>query len=86
MITKKQIKDNWKKQHDILSAAYYAGKTGLTKAEFDSQHGAIWEMSESELIEAGYKEIPQPARDTLSELDELLARVVNLESLNKPAL
>ncbi len=79
MITEKQIKSKWKEQHDILSNAYYAGTSGLTKEEFDSQHGAIWEMMESDLIEDGYRIIPEPPRDLVAEIDDLKARLVKLE-------
>lgn len=79
MLTEKQIKTKWKKQHDILSEAYYNGTSGLTKEEFDSQHGAIWEMMESELIEAGYSQLPEPPRDLVAELDKLKLRVAALE-------
>lgn len=79
MPTEAEIVSNWKEQHNILSDAYYAGTSGLTKEEFDSQHGAIWEMMESELIEAGYKQIPIPPRDLTAEIDGIKTRLVALE-------
>ena len=81
MKTEKEIKTKWKKQHDTLSESYYNGTSGLSKAEFDSQHGAIWEMMESELIEAGFKHIPIPLRNLGKELDDLKEKVAKLEKL-----
>lgn len=80
MLSEKQIIAKWKKQHDILSEAYYAGTSGLTKEEFDSQHGAIWEMLESELIEAGYIQPREPARDLQAEIDSLKNQLATLDS------
>ena len=79
MLSEKQIRENWKNQHAILSRAYYSGTSGLTKEEFDSQHGACWEMLESELIEAGYKQLPIPPRDLIAEIDDLEKRIQKLE-------
>lgn len=53
MPTCEEIRANYKAQHDTLSESYYAGTSGLTKEEFDTQHGAIWNAMEAELIAQG---------------------------------
>jgi len=54
MPTEAEIKANYKAQHDTLSSAYYGGTSGLTKEQFDQQHGVIWDAMKQELIANGY--------------------------------
>ena len=63
MPTEKEIRDNYKEQHDTLTADYYGGTSGLTKEQFDIQHGQIWSNMEAELIAEGYIIPPEPPRD-----------------------
>ena len=79
MLTEKEIKATYKSQHDSLSESYYAGTSGLTKEEFDQQHGQIWDDMKSEFIAEGYLAIPEPARDLSSEIDELKNKITKLE-------
>jgi len=58
MASEAEIRASYKLQHDELSADYYAGTSGLTKEEFDTQHGQIWNDMESELIAEGYRQPP----------------------------
>lgn len=80
MVTEKEIKDFYKKQHDLLSALYY-NQGEISKEEFDHAHGMIWADLDSELIVKGYKAPPIPSRDIGSELNELKVRVQVLELL-----
>ncbi len=44
-LTPAQVKEkvlDYLRRHDELSRSYYSGKSGLSKEEFDRQHGAIW--------------------------------------------
>ena len=79
MLPEKEIKSNHKAQHDTLSKAYYAGTSGLTKEQFDVQHGKVWTGMETELIAGGYLTIPEPPRDLEAELDNLKERLGKLE-------
>jgi len=79
MATEIEIKANYKQQHDILTASYYGGTSGLTKEEFDQQHGQIWANMEAELIAGGYLTIPESPRDLAAEIDGLKARIATLE-------
>ncbi len=54
MPTEAEIKAKYKNLHDTLSENYYAGTSGLTKEEFDIQHGKIWANMEAKLIAGGY--------------------------------
>jgi len=54
MPTEQEIKANYKQLHDVLSESYYDGTSGLTKEEFDFQHGQIWNDMEALLIVEGY--------------------------------
>lgn len=74
-----EIKAKYKKLHDDLSDAYYGGTSGLTKEEFDIQHGKIWGDMETELIAEGFMLPLEPARDLPAEMDDLKARVEKLE-------
>lgn len=60
MPTCEEIRANYKAQHDILTESYYAGTSGLTKEEFDTQHAQIWANMEAELIAAGCLPPPTP--------------------------
>jgi len=72
MPTEAEIKAKYKVQHDTLSASYYAGTSGLTKEEFDFQHGKIWSDMEAELIAEGYLTSPSPPLSThLARLDAI---------------
>lgn len=79
MTTEIEIKAKYKKLHDDLSEAYYGGTSGLTKEEFDIRHGKVWADMEAELIAEGYLTPPPPPRDLEVEVDELKARVKELE-------
>ncbi|MBA7523834.1 hypothetical protein ES705_15968 [subsurface metagenome] len=74
-----EIIARFKNYHDELSVNYYAGTSGLTKEEFDTQHGQVWAHMEAELIAKGYRIHPIPARDLTAEIDDLKARVKKLE-------
>lgn len=71
MPTEAEIKAKYKNLHDDLSKSYYGGTSGLTKEEFDAQHGQIWADMEAELIAGGYLTLPEPVRDLAKELDTL---------------
>ncbi len=77
-MTEKKIKVTYKRLHDDLSEIYYDGTMGITKEDFDLQHGQIWSDMEAELIDKGYLAPPKPPRDLLAELDELKNRVTQL--------
>lgn len=79
MSTEKEIKANYRKLHDDLSEIYYGGTSGLTKEEFDYQHGQIWSNMEAELIAKGFLTIPEPPRDLVAEIDEIKASLSILE-------
>ena len=74
-MTKAEIKAKWKALHDTLSESYYANISGLTKKEFDWQHGKIWNDMEAELIAEGYKTPPKPRRNLEAEFDSLKADI-----------
>jgi len=59
-MTAEEIRYKHKALHDELSDAFYAGTSGLTKEEFDLQHGRIWADMEAELIAEGYLTPPAP--------------------------
>ena len=74
-----EIRVNYTKQHDILSKAYYGGTSGLTKEQFDTQHGKVWSDMDVELkIASDYVE-PVPPRNLEAEIDALKARISVLE-------
>ena len=88
MPTEKEIKDKHKKLHNELSQSYYAGKSGLTKEEFDTQHSQVWANMEAELIAGGFMPTPVApvdwkaewlAADTDNKKLKVLARVLKLE-------
>ncbi len=80
MPTENQIKTNYKKLHDDLSDIYYDGTMGITKTDFDAQHGLIWDSMRDELIAAGHLTLPEPPRDLAAEVDTLKAAVIALEA------
>jgi len=79
MLTEIEIKAKYKKLHDDLSDAYYGGTSGLTKEEFDLQHGKVWNDMEAELIAEGYLTPPTPSRNLEAEIDALNIRLKALE-------
>ena len=79
-MTEQEIRDRYKKQHDLLSERYYE-KHELSKTEFDHRHGNIWADLESELIAKGFKTPPIPVRDLAVELDQVIIKVRDLEQL-----
>lgn len=80
-MTEKQIKAEYKRLHDDLSKIYYDGIMGITKEEFDAQHGMIWDGLEAQLIAEGYLPPPRPRRDLAAEIDAL--RQDNIEMKDK---
>ena len=80
-MTEKEIKEAYKNQHDTLSEDYYSGTSGLTKEQFDQQHGQVWKDMETELIAEGYLTPPKPERDLEVEVDELKIKVEALEGI-----
>ena len=78
-MTEKEIKAHYQKLHDELTEAYYGGTSGLTKEEFDLQHGKIWADMELELIAGGFIEPPVPPRDLGAELDEFKQELKDLK-------
>lgn len=60
-MTEEEIRAHYKELHDTLSASYYAGTSGLTKEEFDLQHGHIWADMKAELTPEGYEPPPDPS-------------------------
>jgi len=78
-MTEEEIKTKYKGLHDELSNGYYSGTSGLTKEEFDLQHGKIWNDMEAELIAEGYRQPPEPVRDLATEIDELKVKIEILE-------
>lgn len=79
MATEKQIRGTFKINHDELSEQYYSGKSGMSKSTFDTLHGQIWLDMDAVLIAEGFMSPEIPARDFGAELDEVKARVRDLE-------
>ena len=79
MPTEKEVRVKYKILHDELSSSYYTDAIGLTKEEFDLQHGKIWNDMEAELIAEGYIKPSEPIRDLAKEIDALKAKIVVLE-------
>lgn len=77
-MTEAEIKANYKELHDLLSESYY-NFYNISKEEFDSQHGAIWDNMEAELLAGRFIKLPEPPRDLLAEIDNIKTR---LEFLN----
>lgn len=78
---KAELTRSYQKAHAELSDAFYAGETGLTKAQFDFQHGKIWSGYEAALIAAGHRPAPTLPRDLAAEIDSLEGRIRKLEPL-----
>ena len=81
MKTELEIRAVYKAMHDNLSANYYSGLSGWSKAEFDKAHGQVWADMDQDLIAGGFKQPPIPPRDFAAELDDLQERVKKLELL-----
>jgi len=81
MSTEAKIKAKYKAKHDSLSESYYSGSSGLSKEEFDQQHGQIWAGMKAELIAEGYLTIPDSPRNLEAEIDELNKRIRTLETI-----
>lgn len=79
MATEAEIRAKYKALHDTLTDAYYSGTSGLTKEEFDQQHGKIWDDMEAELRAGGFIAEPEPPRDLVAEIDTLKLQVGKLE-------
>lgn len=91
-MTEAEIKAKYKARHDTLSESYYAGTSGLSKEEFDQQHGKIWDDMRKELISYGYITPPKPRPhfeksppglalgEKLKRVEEFLAKVHPKES------
>lgn len=79
MPTEQGIKAKYKELHGLLSESYY-NFHNITKEEFDTQHGQIWIDMEAELIANGFIKLPEPARDPLTEIDELKEEIVKLKA------
>ena len=80
-MNEKEIRVKYKTRHDKLTASYYGGTTTLTKEQFDLQHGQSWADMETELTAGGFMEAPKPVRDLVAEIDELRARIAQLEGI-----
>ena len=78
MLTAEEIRAKSKALHDEISASYYSGTSGLSKEQFDLQHGKIWNDMEADLITEGYKKTPKPPRDLEAEIDTLKVKVSDL--------
>lgn len=79
MQNKAEIIAKAKAAHDELSANYYGSDRQLSKEEFDTLHGGIWNKLEADLIAAGHREAPVEPRDLAAEIDSLQGRVKKLE-------
>ena len=80
MLTEAEIKQSYKKAHDILTEQYYV--FGLwEEEEFVKLHGQNWADMEAELIAGGFMEAPKPVRDLAAEIDEFRARIVQLKGI-----
>ena len=74
-----EIRAKYKKLHDELSEAFYAGTSGLTKEQFDTQHGKVFSNMDAELKMASDYVEPVPPRDLAAEIDALKAKISALE-------
>ena len=57
-------------------------RIGKFLTEFNQRHGDIWKAHEAELIANGFMEAPippEPVRDLEAEIDELKAKIAQLE-------
>ncbi len=79
MPTEAEIKATHKQLHDDLSDSYYQ-QGAISKADFDQQHGQIWEDMKADLIAEGYLALPNPPKSTH------LATLLSVDTLaSKPA-
>ena len=74
-----EIRVKHKKLHDELSEAYYGGTSGLTKEEFDLQHGKVWSDMDIEIKTATDYAEPVSPRNLEAEIDALKVRISALE-------
>ena len=75
-----EIRAKYTKQHNELSASYYGGTSGLTKEQFDTQHGKVFSDMDAELKMASDYVEPVPPRDLAAEIDALKVRISALEA------
>jgi len=75
-----EIRAKYKELHDLLSESYY-NFHNITKDEFDTQHGKIWNDMEAELLAKGYLKPPEPVRDLAKEIDELRAEIGKIKEV-----
>ena len=75
-----EIKAKYKKLHDDLSASYYGGTSGLTKEQFDTQHGKVWSDMDIEIKTATDYAEPVSPRNLEAEIDALKAKISALEA------
>lgn len=93
-MTKEQIDQKYLDQANQLEAEFFdivdeglpsqhrMLKADKTIEDFNLQHGDIWKAHEAELIAEGFIEAPippEPGRDLAAEIDEVKARVEELE-------
>ena len=78
-MTEEEIITSSKMAHDELSESYYSGKSGMDKAAFDRLHAQNWFDMNEVLIAGGFRSPPVPVRDLAAELDQVKARVGDLE-------
>lgn len=93
-MTKEQIDQKYLNKATQLEAEYFdiqdegkpsqcrQLKAGKTIEDFSLSHGKIWHDHEAELVAGGFLqpvEVEPPPRDLEKEIDDLKARVENLE-------
>ena len=80
-MSEKEIRSFYKNVHNKLSESYYAGKSGLTKEEFDTQHGKVWADMEAELLEGGLIPTPGPSlEDRVALLEARVKEILGISS------
>jgi FMN phosphatase YigB (HAD superfamily) len=75
-MTLEEIRARYVGLHADLERRFYK-EHAMTKEEFDSLHQKLWQDYDQELANAGFL-APEP-RDLAKEIDELKARVAELE-------
>ena len=93
-MAKKEIDQKYLAQANQLEAKFFrivnkgkpdqhrVERAGKSVAKFNLKHGKIWHNHEAELIAEGFMEAPippEPVRDLAAEIDELKAKVAQLE-------
>jgi len=73
MIKEAEIIAAHKKDHDELTEAYYSKSAPMTKEQFDSLHGQIWDALDAELIANGYKNQPRDLKSEYNAASDKLA-------------